>query len=134
MSADGEPDRATEPRLAGVLAELVVREPIFHRPEQGTTRPDFERMTDAVFWETGASGRRYDRAFVLAELERRLAQPVHEELAAHDFHCQELAPDLYLLTYTLAQGARVTRRVTIWRRGADGWKIVYHQGTIVVAP
>jgi len=36
-----------------------------------------------------------------------------------------------LLTYTLAQGARITRRATIWRRCGSDWKIVYHQGTIV---
>jgi len=38
----------------------------------------------------------------------------------------------YLLTYTLVQDAtRVTRRATIWRRSANTWKIVYHQGTVV---
>jgi hypothetical protein len=43
-----------------------------------------------------------------------------------------LAEDVYLLIYTLLQDReRVTRRATIWRRTADGWKIVYHQGTIV---
>jgi hypothetical protein len=37
-----------------------------------------------------------------------------------------------LLTYTLLQdNQRLTRRATIWRSTADGWKIVYHQGTIV---
>ena len=38
---------------------------------------------------------------------------------------------IFSLTYTLIQGARVTRRATIWRRTAEGWKIVYHQGTVV---
>jgi hypothetical protein len=37
-----------------------------------------------------------------------------------------------LLTYTLLQNKqRLTRRATIWQRTAEGWKIVYHQGTIV---
>jgi hypothetical protein len=37
-----------------------------------------------------------------------------------------------LLTYTLLQDKqRLTRRGTIWQSTADGWKIVYHQGTIV---
>ena len=50
------------------------------------------------------------------------------------FHCAELAPDTYLLTYTLVQDkARVTRRSSIWRRALDGWKILYHQGTLVEA-
>jgi hypothetical protein len=31
--------------------------------------------------------------------------------------------------YTLLQGERLTRRVTLWRRTSAGWKILYHQGT-----
>lgn len=73
--AQKEPHRVTDLRLAGVLAELMRREPIFHRPE--------------------------------------------------------LAPDNFLLTYTLYQGERATRRATLWRRHGAAWKIVYHQGTIV---
>ena len=44
----------------------------------------------------------------------------------------ELGADTYLLTYTLLQGQqRKTRRATIWRRSTDGWKSVFHQGTVV---
>ena len=68
----------TAPDSQEVLAELVRREPIFHRPEFGTTRADFEKMTSEDFWETGASGRRYSRQFVLDELEKRFAAP-HED-------------------------------------------------------
>jgi hypothetical protein len=117
--------------LQNVLAELLQREPIFHRPEFGTTRTDYERMTVADFWETGASGKRYSRDVVLDTLERRHSQPHDDTWETSDFRCQEIAPHNYLLTYTLAQGARLTRRATLWRRVADEWKIVYHQGTIV---
>jgi len=121
-----------EPSLAAVLEELRAREPIFHRPELGTTRADFEAMTDAAFWEVGASGRRYGRDLVLSELEKRYAGGVtDDDWKADEFRCQHLADQTYLLTYTLFQGERVTRRSTIWRRAEDGWKIVYHQGTVV---
>jgi hypothetical protein len=127
-----EPALTTDPGLSGVLAELSSREPIFHRPELGTTRADFERMTVDDFCETGASGRRYSRACVLDELERRYAVPHIDTWETMDFHCRRLAHDIYLLTYTLLQdGERRTRRATIWHRTAEGWKIVYHQGTIV---
>jgi len=53
------PPPPTDPELLGVLEELIKREPIFHRPEFGTTRADFENMTSPDFWEIGASGRRY---------------------------------------------------------------------------
>ncbi len=125
----------TDPKLLGVLAELRCREPIFHRPELGTKREDFEGMTTADFWEVGASGRRYTRKYVLDALEEQHRSPVEEVWETTDFRCQELAVDVFLLTYTLRQqGGRITRRATIWRRSADGWKIVFHQGTIVQNP
>jgi hypothetical protein len=129
---DGSP-RSTDPALLSVLEELVRREPIFHRPEFGTARDDFERMTMPDFWEVGASGRRYSREHVLDELERCHQQPVIEDLYAEDFRCQKLAENLYLLTYTLYQDkVRKTLRSTIWRQTQEGWKIVFHQGTVVV--
>jgi len=127
-----EPNRDTDPALASILEELRSREPIFHRPELGTARADFERMTSEDFWEVGASGGRYSREFILEELERRHQHPVVEDLQAEDFCCQQLAPDLYLVTDTLYQEqARKTRRSTIWRKTPEGWRIVFHQGTIV---
>ena len=115
-----------------VLEELAAREPIFHRPEFGTTRAEFEAMMAPEFCQVGASGRRYSREVVLDVLERRHAEPHEDVWATSDFRCQLLARDLYLLTYTLVQaGERVTRRATIWRRTGEGWKIVFHQGTLV---
>ncbi len=88
-------------------------------------------MTDATFWEVGASGRRYSREYALDVLEKREAQQAEDTWQTHDFHLLEIAVDNYLLTYTLIQDARVTRRSTIWRRTAQGWRAVYHQGTVV---
>jgi hypothetical protein len=130
-----EPTRPTPPQLAQILAELAAREPIFHRPEFGTTRADFERMLTEDYWETGASGRRYTRAFVLDELEQRFSRPHEDTWETSDFHLSALSGDTYLLTYTLLQDhKRLTRRATIWRNTAEGWKAVYHQGTIVQQP
>ncbi len=126
------PPLTTDPALQNVLAELAAREPIFHRPKLGTTRADFERMTAEDFWETGASGRRYSRQFVLDELEKRFDGPHEDVWETSDFHCLRLGQDTYLVTYTLLQDrVRLTRRATIWRKTADGWKVVYHQGTLV---
>ena len=117
------------------LEELIRREPIFHRSEFGTTRADLERMTVTDFWEIGASGRRYDRRYVLEELERRYSSPGADEWTTADFECRRLARDIYLLTYVLVQDAsRRSRRSTIWQRTHDDWKIVFHQGTLVSEP
>ena len=130
-----ESRNALNPEDAVILAELSRREPLFHRPEFGTSRTDFERMTAEDFWEIGASGRRYSRDFVLDELEKRFSAPHDDVWQTRDFHCARIANEVYLLTYTLIQnGMRVTRRSTIWRRIDREWKAVFHQGTLVPEP
>ena len=131
MIQDMEATLLTDPALMGVLEQLQRREPIFHRPELGTTRADFEKMMMADFWEVGASGRRYSRDHVLAELQKRYTGKYVDKWETRDFYCRRLAEEVYLLTYTLLQGDRKTRRSTIWQDTSTGWKIVFHQGTIV---
>jgi hypothetical protein len=48
-----------------------------------------------------------------------------------EFGLRRLGADTFLLTYTLDQGKRVTRRATIWEKTAEVWRIVYHHGTVV---
>jgi hypothetical protein len=129
-----DPVHTTPPHLTALRDELSGREPIFHRPEHGTGREALEAMTDKSFWEIGASGRRYSRQHVIDTVVRRYAAAIEDPWRAEDFHCQEIAQDNYLLTYTLHQGDRVTCRSTLWRRAPAGWKIVFHQGTVVEAP
>jgi hypothetical protein len=132
MTPEMDPKLFTDQDLSDVLAELSSREPIFHRPEFGTSRADFEKMTVDDFWEVGASGRQYSRAFVLDTLEERYKAPHADVWETSDFHCRRLSGNVFLLTYTLLQdGSRRTRRSTIWQRTTEGWKIVYHQGTVV---
>jgi hypothetical protein len=124
----------TDPNLLPVLEELKRREPIFHTREFGTSRADFEKATAPDYWDASASGRRYSREFILCELEEH--PPVDAASAgwqSHDHAVRQLCADTYLITYTLRQLDRVTRRATIWQRSSDGWRILYHQGTIVTA-
>lgn len=120
-----EPALSTPPELLHVLAELREREPLFH------TGHAAEQIAAPTFWEVGASGRRYSRDHVLDVLRARAADPAPEDLHADDFHVAPAGPDHYLLTYTLRQGDRVTRRLTVWRRSGGQWQAIYHQGTIV---
>ena len=127
-----EPRLVTAEKDRPVLEELKRREPVFHRAEFAGSRAAIEAMVAPDFWEIGASGRRYSRQYVLETLEAREDDPVDDDdWETSDFHCRELARDLYLLTYTLLQGERRTRRATIWRRSPSGWVIVFHQGTLV---
>jgi len=132
-----DPGPPTDPRLANVLSELRDREPIFHRLELGTTRADFEAQTAPDFWEVGASGRRYSREVVWATLAERYADPgyaARDEWETSAFACRQVAPGTYLLTYVLRERERVTRRLTVWQRSGAGWRILYHQGTLVSEP
>ena len=134
MSAFNEVFTYTDPGLLTVLEELKRREPIFHSREFGTSRSDFEKATAPDYWETSASGRRYSREFILSELERH--PPL--DAASAGWQCQDhavrqLGSDVFLITYTLRQLDRITRRATIWERTREGWRILYHQGTLVAA-
>jgi hypothetical protein len=132
MSSASFPD--TDPVLQPVLAELLAREPIFHRPAFASTPADFAAMLVPDYWEVGASGRRYSRVFILQHL---AANPPIDATAANwhllDPQCRQLGPDAYLLTYTLHQGPRHTRRATLWQLTSTGWQALYHQGTIITA-
>ena len=122
---------AGDPAPTDVLEALVAREPLFHRPEFGITRADFARMIADDYREVGASGRHYDRDCVLDVLEQRHRAPHEDPWETRDFHSRALAGDVFLLTYTLHQAARISRRMTLWRRTPDGWRALYHQGTLV---
>jgi hypothetical protein len=128
-----EPVLTTAPAQHAICEELQQREPIFHVAKFGTTHREYEQMMDADYWEVGASGRRYSREFILEILQTRTPDAAEILWAKSDFHCRELAPNNYLVTYTLVQGARISRRSTLWRKTPVGWKILYHQGTLVAA-
>lgn len=133
-------DHSGEPAEASIgteraARELAQREPLFHRVPAGSDRAVFEAIAAPEFWEVGASGRVYEREFVLATLEERHAHPEHlgddDAGEVRDFECRRLADGLFLATYTLVDGERVTRRSTIWSHGSGAWRAVYHQGTVV---
>jgi hypothetical protein len=116
-------------QLGDVLNELLAREPLFHRTEVGTSRDVFEAMTAPDFWEVGASGSVYDREHVWSALAVRYTADEPDEWEISDAGLRPLGPEVYLLTYVLLQGARRTRRATIWERASTGWRALYHQGT-----
>jgi hypothetical protein len=132
-----EPHLVTEDRLLRVLEELQQHEPLFHRRNLVSNRAEFERETAEDFWEVAASGRRFSREYVWAVLKERYESSDADEFEVEgwelrDFHLREIAPTVYLLTYTLwGQGDRLTRRLSVWTGSPQaGWKVLYHQGTV----
>lgn len=130
---DGDPAYTrVEPELLPLLQELSAREPIFHTKAFGKNAADFERMMAPEYWEVGASGRRYSREFILKMLEGHPPVDADETgWTCRDFGLRRLGPETFLLTYTLDQNGRITRRSTVWERTGDGWRILFHQGTVV---
>src|SRR5580693_2173396 len=122
-----EPQLVTLPDLLDIQRELQQREPIFHQPKFAATRQQFDLMMDESFWEVGASGQRYSRQFVLDIVGSLGHDTDDDQWRCEGFNCRKIAPDNFLLTYTLHQGERVTRRATLWRRTPSGWKVLYHQ-------
>ncbi len=120
--------------MSQILEELKMREPIFHHPDKfGKSKQDIEAQMCDEFFEVGASGNVYTRKIVIETLLERYNDPDYQDLwETKDFKLLEIAPDNYLLTYTLIQNnTRMTKRSTIWRRVKGIWKIIYHQGTVV---
>ena len=123
-----------DPSLQPILEELRSREPIFHTQRFGRSLEDFQRSTALDFWEVGASGRRYSRDFILSM--RAKDELVDADTAGWKtsaFGLRRLGEKTFLLTYTLDQAGRLTRRATIWEETQEGWRILYHQGTIVTS-
>jgi hypothetical protein len=81
------------------------------------------------FEEIGSSGRRYDRAAVLAAL--GTAKLDAAEIA--NFSLRQLAADLALVNFRtrLQRGDIVLRslRSSLWRREDGMWRMAFHQGT-----
>lgn len=91
-------------------AELLAREPIFHKPEFGTRTEDYLAMTAEDYWEVGASGRVYEREGVVRGLVARGKVPGDDDWVVSDVKLRRPADDTYAITYQLDQAGRLTPR------------------------
>jgi len=103
-----------------------------HEPRVGRDRVRLEELLHAGFSEHGRSGRAYTKTEILELL---LNEQESVRVHAQDFRVQVLAEDVALLTY---KSAHVTAggaleghalRSSVWKRGAAGWQVLFHQGT-----
>jgi hypothetical protein len=101
------------------------------RLQDWSVRKDPAAMTELLsedFREFGASGRVWDRASLLETLSAEPPEPISSE----DFACQRLSDGLALLTYIAANPARMTLRSSLWRLEGDRWRVLFHQGTVIL--
>ena len=67
-------------------------------------------------------------------LSTRPPDPAESLWRTEGHQCRRLSSDTYLLTYTLHQGQRITRRTTVWRQTTSGWQALFPPGNHRPAP
>jgi hypothetical protein len=94
-------------------------------------------LLDEDFREFGASGRRFDRAEILALLEEESPS----EIIIAELEIKLLTNNAALVTYRsrrhhygdVAGDTNEARRSSIWVDRGEGWKMLFHQGTKIAA-
>jgi hypothetical protein len=108
---------------AAIECELRLLDPAVRRAAD-----QVDAMLDPEFVEFGASGRRWERREIVTAL---AADSGYAAPTVLDLTGMRIADDAVLLTYTTNDGNRRCRRSSIWRRTSDGWRVLFHQGTLI---
>jgi hypothetical protein len=101
------------------------------KPEVRAGPAAVEALLHPGFSEFGASGRHWGRAEMIAALAAE--QPAGEEpvIITTDMTGTRLADDVIHLTYVSQRAGRRALRSSIWLRTPDGWRVYFHQGTLI---
>lgn len=87
-------------------------------------------LLDPEFFEFGASGARYDRTTILTAIAPSRGERV-TATGVSELTGKLLAPGLVQVTYVSDESGRLARRSSLWRRTAEGWRMYFHQGTLI---
>ena len=119
------------------VAEVIALERALLTREVRSSAAALDALLDPEFSETGASGRRWTRAGILAALPAGAGAgagpgpPGPDRIADHAMAGRRLAADVVMLTFETDHQGRRARRVSLWRRSGGRWRVLYHQGTLV---
>jgi len=104
------------------------------KPEIRAEPGEVDRLLHPDFSEFGASGRRWGRTEMIAALAAE--QPAGEEpvVTATDLAGARLADDVIHLTFISQRAGQRALRSSIWRRTPTGWRVYFHQGTLISEP
>lgn len=105
--------------------EIVALEQRLLDPAVRADREALEALLDPDFTEIGQSGRLWDWDTILADLPEAPAFGGPRTMS--EIAVLEAAPGVVLLTYRIAETG--TRRSSLWRQDATGWRLLFHQGT-----
>lgn len=100
-------------------------------PGVRSSRSEVDKLLADDFVEIGSSGRFYDKAELLDQMEGQVPAPV----IIRDFVARGIAADVYICTYrSVGLGGAEAFRSSIWTLSADEWRMVFHQGTRLLGP
>lgn len=97
------------------------------------SRIELERLLHPKFTEIGASGRRFNREQIIAELSQEQNQ--NPSIVGQRFAVNDITDNAKLLTYELfvedieGHKSKYSRRSSLWVKTSEGWQIKFHQGT-----
>ncbi|MEU6404976.1 DUF4440 domain-containing protein [Streptomyces sp. NPDC046985] len=87
-------------------------------------------LLDPEFHEIGASGRRWDAESILAVTGDGSVTP-ESAVEVSEMSGAVLAPGVVHLTYRSDHQGRRARRSSVWRLTETGWRLYFHQGTLI---
>ncbi|MBB1256914.1 nuclear transport factor 2 family protein [Streptomyces alkaliterrae] len=123
-----------KPDTDSSVTEAITRELELMSPAVRTSRVLADELLDPEFVEVGASGRRWVREAMLAELpDMPGAAEDGPQYVPANMSGVVLAPGVVHLTYETTIDGRRARRSSIWRKTDEcsGWRMYYHQATPV---
>lgn len=106
------------------------------RPEVRRSSQTLEALLGDEFIEFASDGTAYDKARVIAALH---AESLYQR-SITEFRLVALAEHLVHATYRItkrgdtSQEVTVSLRSSIWKERDGRWQLIFHQGTICVAP
>ena len=119
-----------------IASQLQRREERLLNPGVRASSAALAELIADDFIEIGSSGRRFSKMDVVEELK-------HEKKSNRsiiDFESFPLTPNIVLVVYKVVhededvKQRKASVRSSIWKSMDGQWKIIFHQGTVVVSP
>ena len=128
------PTRRSPEALTNLEALLLSLERALARRDGNGIPGGLGELLDDEFVELGASGRRWDRAATIAQLDASAPMDV----AITHFRVAVLRDDVALATYRsdasgMGVPSRPAWRSSVWVRRDGRWRLRFHQGTLSAA-
>jgi hypothetical protein len=117
-----ESERAVQAAIAGEMRLLD--------PDVRASPGLVSELLCPEFTEIGASGRSWDATSILAVTSAGSVDP-ESPVRVSDMNGTVLAPGIVHLTYFADNNGRRAWRSSLWRMTETGWRLYFHQGTLV---